>query len=108
MEEKFNYLNINTTFRLKYYLSNNYIFVGFGPKVDFLLSDNELWTYDYTLNRVSFGFKPEIGFSQNLNRRISVGLNFSYLWNIGRIGKSEFSNLNNTYYKICFSLGYKL
>jgi hypothetical protein len=104
--ERFSFVSLNTIFRLKYPFSNNYIYVGFGPKIDYLLSDRALKNYEYTLNRISFGFKPEIGCSQNLNEKFSVGLNFSYLWNIGRIGKSEYSNLYNTYYNICFSLGY--
>jgi hypothetical protein len=106
VDEKLSFVSFSTTFRLKYPFYNSYMYIGFGPKVDCLLSDRKLKSYEYTLNRISFGFKPEIGFSQNLNEKLSVGLNLSYLWNIGRIGKSEYSNLYNTYYSMCFSLGY--
>ncbi|MDR0430000.1 MAG: outer membrane beta-barrel protein [Tannerellaceae bacterium] len=108
IKEKFDYLNLNSTFRFKYPFFNNYVYIGFGPKIDILLSDNKLNHYKYTLNRILFGFKPEIGFSQNLNKKINVGLNFSYLWNIGKVGKSEYSDLHNTYYSINFSIGYIL
>ncbi len=108
VNERFNFVSFNTTFRFKYSSYNNYIYIGFGPKFDYLLSSRELKSYDYTLNRISFGFKPEVGFSQNLNEKLSVGLNLSYLWNIGEVGKSKYSSLYNTYYSMCFSLGYTI
>ncbi|MDR1200524.1 MAG: hypothetical protein LBL58_02690 [Tannerellaceae bacterium] len=108
IDEKNNYLSINTTARFKYIIYNNYIYIGIGPKIDFLLSDKELIHYDYILDRVSLGFKSEFGFTQNLNKKINVGLNFTHLGNIGKIAKSEYSNLYNTYYSISFCFGYVL
>ena len=47
---------------------------------------------NYTLNRVLFGFKPEIGFDYCFANRFMLGLNTTYHINIGSIGKCNFSN----------------
>jgi len=40
MTKGVNYLHLNTTFRVKYPAKNYYFYVGIGPKVDFLMSDD--------------------------------------------------------------------
>lgn len=109
--EKLNYIHLNTTFRLKYEESSYCIYLGAGPKVDFLISDNHFKNSlyeDYKLNRMSAGFKYEIGFKQYLNYRIDVGLNLSYIHNIGKLGKTVYNNLTGKTLLISISLGYVL
>ena len=48
---------------------------------------------NYTLNRVLFGLKPEIGFDYYFADRFLLGVNASYHINIGSMGKCHFSRL---------------
>ena len=50
---------------------------------------------DYTLNRVLFGFKPEIGFDYFFSDRLMLGISASYHINIGSTGKCNFLNESN-------------
>jgi hypothetical protein len=97
---------MNTTFRIKYPFENNYVYIGFGPKLDYLLSDNKLKSYDYILRKWSLGFKPEIGFTKYLSNSINVGLNYSYLWNIRNVAKTEYTGMNHHHHRILLSIGY--
>lgn len=109
--EKVDYIHFNTTVRLKYMKFFYCIYIGVGPKIDILLDDNYLKSSiynDYKLSTISAGLKYEVGFEQYLNNRISVGLNFSYIQNIGKVGGTVYNKLLNDTYLLSFSLGYRL
>lgn len=109
--EKLNYIHLNTTVRLKYEKEKYCIYLGAGPKVEFLIDNNHLKSSlykDYKLNRISTGFKYEIGFKQYLNHRINIGLNLSYIHDIGKLGGTLYNNLINKTFLLSISLGYKL
>jgi len=50
---------------------------------------------NYTLNRVLFGLKPEIGFDYYFVDKFMLGINASYHINAGSMGKCHFSKLEN-------------
>ena len=50
---------------------------------------------NYTLNRVLFGLKPEIGFDYCFADRFMLGINASYHINISNMGKCHYSKLDS-------------
>jgi len=110
INEKFNYLNVNTTFRIIYRKSNYNVYAGIGPKVDFLVSDDKFQDpiyRDYEISKVNFGAKSEIGFKLNVYEVLNVGMNCSYLFDFNKFGKSDYSSLKNNALIVSISVGYE-
>ena len=102
------YVQVNTTFRVKCNIDNTYFYAGVGPKLDILIESNEINNYlfaGYSYNRFIWGTKTEIGFYQVLNPKIRVGLNASYLLNIGNTMESAYVNQKSKAFILTFSLG---
>lgn len=111
VKEEFNYFHVNTTFRVKYTIRDLCLYVGAGPKIDFLISDKRLKTsyYNvYNLKSLVPGTKLELGFDKSLSRKIKIGLNAAYLVNFGKIGDSTHNDLSDATFLLLFSFGYCL
>lgn len=109
--EKVNYMHFNTTLRLRHEIMKCTVYAGIGPKVDVLIDKKYLQDFlykDYKLNRISAGVKYELGFDQSLTDKISVGINVSYIQNIGIMGGTEYNELTNNTFLFSFVLGCKL
>lgn len=112
LSDYWDYLQLNTTLRLKYPYRNSHVFIGLGPKLDFLVSskdfkDEIFSNVGYQMHSVSYGAKIEAGFVKDL-KKVRIGLNGSYFLNINGMGKSEYNKLNNNTFLIMFSAGYKI
>lgn len=110
-KESFDYLHLNTTFRLRYSFLKSCIYAGCGPKLDILTSGNKpsnTLLDGYKLKRFSLGLKPEIGFDRQLNSRCSIGLNASYLINFNCLAESPYNQLKNNTFLLMLSFGYRL
>jgi len=111
LKEAKNYVHLNTTIRAKYSGETFYFYAGIGPTFDLLVDSNEFkdnYLEGYLLKKSIWGMKSEIGFNQFLNKKIKVGLNFSYLYDIDYSGKSEYNKFRFDNYILMFSLGYNL
>lgn len=105
--ETWDYIQANTMFRIRYPINFFHVYVGFGPKIDFLL-ENQKFKSDFLkdmpgLNRVNVGAKVEMGISNDF-KRMRIGLNYSYGFNFMSIG----SGLYNYQHSVMLSVGYKL
>lgn len=116
ISESWNYLHINTTFRLKYSLNKTHFYVGCGPKLDILTSSNKFKNVffsnlvGYQMNNLSFGGKLEVGGAYDY-KKIRLGLNASYLLNIGSVGSggdSGYLKFRRNALLFALSIGYKL
>ncbi|MDT0641577.1 outer membrane beta-barrel protein [Zunongwangia sp. F363] len=112
IEETWDFIHFNSTLRLKLFSNvDHHLFIGAGPKMDLLVSDasfkSEVYSSYYEMEKFSFGAKTEIGLVRDLER-IRLGLNASYLLDIGKKVNSGPVNLKNEIYQIMFSIGYTL
>jgi len=111
IKESWNFIHLNTTIRFRLRIEKDiHFFVGAGPKLDILISSKEFKNFiykDYKMNTLSFGAKGEFGFTKDFND-IRTGINFSYLYDLGRAANSDFINLKNNAYMIMLSIGYNL
>lgn len=107
--ESQNYLHLNTTFRVKYSISQTHFYVGIGPKVDILVKerrDNDFMLKEYEYRKLNWGLKPEIGLYQTLKDKIRVGLSASYLLNFRGMMHSPYIIKKDNTFLLTFSLGY--
>lgn len=112
IEEEWDFIQLNSTFRLKLFSNvDRHIFLGVGPKIDLLVSDesfnSEVYSSYYRMKKISFGGKTEIGIVRDLER-IRLGVNASYLFDVGKESNSGSVNLKSEIYQIMFSIGYNL
>lgn len=110
VDESWQFVHLNTTIRVKYQVDNAHLFVGIGPKLDFLVGSGKFTDSlysGYEMDKLSFGSKAEVGLVQDINR-IRLGLNCSYLINFGGVAQSPYINISNNTYSLMFSIGYKL
>lgn len=112
LSDYWNYIQLNTTFRFRYPYKNSHVFIGLGPKLDFLISSkdfkNEIFSnVGYQMHSVSYGAKLEAGIVEDF-KRVRIGLNGSYFLNINGVGKSDYNKLNNNNFLIMLSVGYKM
>lgn len=111
LEEKWSYLHMNTTLRLKYQINNSHFFIGIGPRFDVLVGSNKftdiIYSDGYEMNRFSTGGIAELGAVQEINR-FRLGVNYSYLINFVEVGKSQHNNVYNYTHLIRFSFGFRL
>ncbi len=112
VKESWDYIHFNTTIRFPFPLKKgkSHFFLGVGPKLDFLLSDDRFDepVYEgYELNTVTFGAKVEAGIVQDFNR-LRTGLIFSYIYDVTKAGGTDFTDFRNNAFLFAVSLGYKL
>lgn len=110
-KEYWNYLHLNTTFRVKYPYKKMYVYAGVGPKADILVGNNHFRApyfkeYDYQMKKIIFGSKMEVGITGQITRTWEIGLNAAYLLNFNKAGKSEISNFNEHIFLLTCSVGY--
>ncbi|MDR2968706.1 MAG: hypothetical protein LBV32_03765 [Tannerellaceae bacterium] len=108
---KKSYININTTFRLKFPFNNSYIYAGAGPKIDFITGNNEfknIYLSGYKLSNTIFGLKTEIGINQILNRNFLAGISTCYWIDFNRFAYSDYTRLGNRTISIFITIGYIL
>lgn len=102
------YLTVNTTFRVKKTVADEYSFyAGVGPRVDFKINDNEAFA-KFGLNDLKYrdvipGLKCELGVDY-LIERYRVGLNFAYLPSFSKPIKE--SPLRDRVFTVGVVLGY--
>lgn len=111
INEKWSYIHMNTTMRIKYPINSVQIYCGVGPFLDVLIDSNqfesELYN-NYEMNKLVFGLKPEIGFNQNLSKHMVAGLNCSYCVNLTSAGGSNYDKIKNNVFSLMIVLAYKL
>lgn len=117
---KFNYLHINTSFRIKHSFNKITLYVGIAPTLEFLVCDNSeaksraFEYYDVTYkvkehsNNVIIGIQPELGMYYNLNERLSAILNLSYLRTLNAVGNSNGTHFYNQSVSLSLGIGYRL
>lgn len=114
--ESWDYLHVNTTFRVRYFLQKTHLYLGCGPKLDILMSDNNFKgvffsnLVGYHMNKLSFGGKLEMGVAHDY-KKIRLGLNTAYLVNIGSVGAVGdlgYLNFHRNALSFVLSIGYKL
>ena len=111
IKESWGYLHLNTTARLPIRLKNHaHFYMGAGPTFDVLIDSDTFESSFYeghVLNSTIFGLKGEVGFAMDF-KKIRVGLNASYLYDIDNLGGTESLEYKNQAYQIMLSLGYRL
>lgn len=120
LKANIDYLQLNTTFRVKYLFDNVNLFAGLGPKIDILLRNKmnyENGPIDYfgtynlngNIRPISLGLKPEIGFYFDINR-IRIEGNLVYYINFGRLDNIEGNKnkVGNKSISALLSVGYRL
>jgi len=115
---KWDYLHLNTSFRIKYPIQHSHLYLGAGLKADILTSSpyfNNMLDVEKGYKMESFipGMKLETGFNKEI-RKLVIGLNASYLIDFNRIGKSillqngTYNYISNSNTLLFLTLGYKL
>jgi hypothetical protein len=111
IQDRWQYLHLNTTIRYKYQVDVSQLFIGIGPKLDMLMGSTKfpdiVYANDFKMNRFSPGCIAEFGVAQNVGR-FNVGVNYSYFINFGAVGKSQYLNVYNNTHLLKLSIGYKL
>ena len=105
--EKWNYLQLNTTFRVKYPINHTHFYLGLGPKLDMLL-DSQRFKSSFLadlpgLNRATVGAKTEVGVAYDFSK-VRIGLNYSYSFNFMPVARG----LYNHNHAVMLSIGYRL
>lgn len=111
IKEKKDYLQLNTTFRIKMPLGYNYLYMGIGPNISLLLNNNKFSNLNfsgYKLSQFLYGIKSEIGANVNLKDKFVVGLNAAYFRNVNNYAESELNNMKNSIFSFTFMIGYEL
>lgn len=114
--EMWNYLHLNTTFRVRYSFDQIHLYLGCGPKLDILVDDDKFKSpffsnlEGYRMDNLSFGGKLEMGGAYDY-RKICLGLNVSYLLNIGSVGvggDTGYLKFHRSAFLLVLSIGYKI
>lgn len=116
---KFNYLHLNTSFRIKRSFNRITLYAGIAPTLEFLVCDNSEsrgreFEYDLTYkiephsNNVIVGIKPEIGLYYQTSDKISAILNVSYLRTLNTVGNTNGSHYGNHAISLSLGIGYRL
>lgn len=116
LSARFNYLHLNTSFRVKHTFNKVSVYAGIAPTLDFLMKeksdtqfDDRKYSNDYHANKVVFGIKPELGAYYDVDSKLRLSLNLSYLRNISHIAKMDkVGNLNNNTLLMSLGIGYRL
>lgn len=103
-------LQLNTTFRAKVPVKNNYFLLGAGPALGFVLGDVNIDnSWGDKLNRCNLGLKTEVGYNIKLREHFNLAFLYSYIFPITPFGKDgnnqDFSSRISTF---SLSLGYRL
>lgn len=110
--EAFHMLQLNTVVRTGYRVGIMEFFLGFGPKLDFLMGKREFKEKlfaDYKANRVLFGLRYEAGLDFWMAQdKVKLGLLWSYENDVSTFAKSEGNRLYNQGYGLGLSLGIRL
>ena len=114
---KWDYLHLNTSFRIKYPFKKNHLYIGAGLKADVRTSStdsNLSYLHEgYKMASIIPGMKIEMGFNREMKRLI-IGVNASYLIDFKNAGKSillidgAHNNLSASNALLSFTLGYRL
>ena len=117
MKGKWDYLHLNTSFRIKYPFKKNHLYIGAGLKADVRTSSidsNLSYLHEgYKMASIIPGMKIEMGFNREMKRLI-IGVNASYLIDFKNAGKSillidgAHNNLSASNVLLSFTLGYRL
>ncbi|SEW29420.1 hypothetical protein SAMN05428988_4070 [Chitinophaga sp. YR573] len=108
-EQTWNYGQINTSFRARVVSRKTEFYAGTGPYANVLLGSGafDKALYDgYSAERINWGFKAELGITQNINR-IRVGVNCTYLLPVSATVKSQYTNMYSRSLAFYLSLGYR-
>lgn len=98
-----NYLSLNTTFDFNYPFNIGITpFVGVGPRIDFLLTDESFY------NKYNYGLLMGGGVKYDINK-LRVGLRFDYYLNFNDLFKTEqYGTLNDRTFTTNLIIGYRL
>lgn len=117
MKGKWDYLHLNTSFRIKYPFKKNHLYIGAGLKADVRTSStdsNLSYLHEgYKMASIIPGMKIEMGFNREMKRLI-IGVNASYLIDFKNAGKSillidgAHNNLSASNALLSLTLGYRL
>jgi hypothetical protein len=112
--ENWNFIDVNTTCRLKYPLNNSHIYIGFGPFIDFLIGSNKLninghyGLESYKVNKILSGICSELGFNRYLTDKIVLGVNISHQTLLNSFVHINNSKIKNKTFYVMFTFGYSL
>lgn len=111
-DESFSTLQLNTVLRTGYRVGGLEFYLGFGPKVDFVLGDlrfKESLFADYTVARALLGLRYEVGVDFWMARdMVKLGLLCCYENDVSRFAKSAGNRLYNQSYSVQLSFGFRL
>lgn len=115
MQSNLQYIQLNTSFRVKHSFKKINVYAGIAPTLDFLVkeesyTETEIKRHDndYHANKFVLGIMPEIGAFYDVNK-LRVSLNVSYQRNISHLAKvSNGDGLNNNTLLVSVGVGYKL
>lgn len=104
------YIQFNTTFRIISKKSELRYFIGIGPTLN-ILTSNEIFKselYDgYKNSKIHLGLKPEIGILTE-NKKVRVGFTFSLQNSFSKVAQTDFVKINSKNLLASLSIGYKL
>jgi hypothetical protein len=109
--ENWNFIDVNTTCRLKYPLNNSHIYVGFGPFIDFLIGSNKFNTNGFEsckANKILSGICSELGFNRYLTDKMMLGVNISHQTLLNNFAYNNGSKVKNKTFYFMLTFGYSL
>lgn len=110
--ESFNMLQLNTVVRTAYRVGIAELFLGFGPKVDFLMGKavfkDRLFS-GYKVKPVLFGLRYEVGLDFWLaNESFKLGILSLFEQDLSAFAKSKGNTLYNLNYSLQLNLGFRI
>ncbi|MDR1524155.1 MAG: hypothetical protein LBS79_02715 [Tannerella sp.] len=107
--KKWEVININTTFRLKYPLNNSHVYTGLGPFAGFRIgSEYDISVGLHKANKIHYGLCPELGYNRYLTEKIMIGINASYQNNLNSFSTIYGIKTKNKSFDFTLTLGYNL
>jgi hypothetical protein len=105
-----NYVQLNTSFRIRTSSRNMELYLGAGPYINLLVGSgafNKEMYAGYTTQKYNWGCKTEAGINENINK-FRIGLNCSYLLALSPVAKSPYTSMAARSLSIYLSVGYRL
>ncbi|MDR0750718.1 MAG: hypothetical protein LBF62_14265 [Tannerellaceae bacterium] len=90
VREKSNFVQLNTTFRVKSSRTLQALYLGLGPSLSLRVSNGKFkrMLTGYDVARLLYGLKAEVGINGCLTGRWHAGINAGYIHNFNRFARS--------------------
>jgi hypothetical protein len=110
IREKNEYIQLNTTFRVKTSRKYSSAYLGIGPSVSLSVGEgkfeNVLFS-DYDINKFLYGVKSEIGINAQFANKLCAGINASYIHHFKNFAQSDFDRFACSLFTLTLMLGYE-